>query len=330
MHFYPQKWVQPIQAASTRFPNHKHALHAEVGHVLERTLLPGHTLKLGKNMGTFYIERLLGTGSDGNVYAVQGYQHRGHFALKILPLKTNPRHEIERHIKLQRRVQGDYVIAIYDALFTLEHAYILFECGSKHSLEVRLCEDAAQAKPLDIPCIWSWFYDMAQAVAHCHANNIVHGDIKPDNFIFSNREKSNTEQQLYPRVKLTDFGLSSESEQTTASLATITHMAPEQLRGAAPSFASDMWSLGVSLFRMLVGIEPYYDDTPEQMARRLLQHQPQFTQQDLAQVLQIRGVALDKRQTLLELTNRLLAVFPWERLDANTLLARYPKDLFKT
>lgn len=320
--------MRSIRAGTHRFPNYKYALQTETTYPSVQAFLPGQFLKLGKNMGTFYVERVLGTGSDGTVYEVQGYQHRGHFALKILSLKTHARHEIERQVKLQRRVQGPYVIAIYDVLYTSEHAYILFECGKKRNLELQLCDDAARATPVDLNCIWSFFYEMVQAVAHCHANNIVHGDIKPDNFVFSKQSDNRLTIQDDLDLKLTDFSMAFESQNAKPSLTTITHMAPEQLRGQSPSFATDMWSLGISLFRMLVGIEPYYDDTPEQMARRLLQHRPQFTQQDLQQVLQFRGVSLAQQELILDLMDSLLAVLPWERIDAKTLLTRYPKTLF--
>ena len=84
-----------------------------------------------------------------------------------------------------------------------------------------------------------------QAINHCHAQNIVHRDIKPDNIMITN---NNT-------VRLIDFGLSKASRnnrQLTTMAGTPYYMAPEVLEGSY-SKKADIWSLGVLLYTLVCG-----------------------------------------------------------------------------
>jgi calcium-dependent protein kinase len=88
-----------------------------------------------------------------------------------------------------------------------------------------------------------------QAINHCHAQGIVHRDIKPDNIMITNSET----------VRLIDFGLSKASKNNrnlTTVAGTPYYMAPEVLEGSY-SQKADIWSLGVLLYTLVCGYLPF-------------------------------------------------------------------------
>jgi serine/threonine-protein kinase len=103
---------------------------------------------------------------------------------------------------------------------------------------------------------------VAEGLAHAHAEGIVHRDIKPHN-IFASRDG---------RVKLGDFGLARPVDQATeltvagAALGTSYYMSPEQAEGREVDQRSDIYSLGVTAWHLLTGEPPYTGTTPVSIA----------------------------------------------------------------
>jgi hypothetical protein len=98
---------------------------------------------------------------------------------------------------------------------------------------------------------------MLDGLQHLHAHGVVHGDLKPGNVLVGHDGV----------VRLADFGLVNTSDfVTTGVVGTIQYLAPELHRGDAPSPASDLYAVGVMLFRLLTGQYPYerYDAPPPQ------------------------------------------------------------------
>ena len=93
------------------------------------------------------------------------------------------------------------------------------------------------------------FKQMVEAVAHCHRNNIVHRDIKLENFLLNINEET---QKIY--VKLTDFGISRKmkpGKMMCGCKGTLYTMAPEIISDKLYDQTCDVWSLGVVLFELL-------------------------------------------------------------------------------
>jgi serine/threonine-protein kinase len=92
---------------------------------------------------------------------------------------------------------------------------------------------------------------VAAAVAAAHGCGLVHRDVKPDNVMLAG-----------PMIKVIDFGLAAgigrlPAQPVGPASGTVTHMAPEQLRGEAAHPANDMYALGVLLYQMLTGHLPW-------------------------------------------------------------------------
>ena len=102
----------------------------------------------------------------------------------------------------------------------------------------------------------SYMRQLFQAINHCHAQNIVHRDIKPDNIMITDDN----------RVRLIDFGLAVESKRRdlTEIAGTPYYMAPEVIKSTYGK-QSDLWSLGVVLYTLVSGYLPFQGDTPQQV-----------------------------------------------------------------
>ena len=120
---------------------------------------------------------------------------------------------------------------------------------------------------------------IADALAHAHARNIIHRDIKPSNILVSN-------QQGETRFVLADFGVSRMSQgiQTVKRVAgTYQYMAPEQLRGR-PCEQSDLWSLGVCSYVLLTGNKPFTSNTLDSLSKEILLSSPKLISETNAQI----------------------------------------------
>jgi serine/threonine protein kinase len=273
-------------------------------------------IDLGAPFGRVRVEAELGAGAFGRVLAVRGAGVPGAAALKVIDLTKQTRQQVLREAHLQRDCASPHVIAAQPPAFTARRGYILMELGLRQSVEGALRSLQHGGRRLPVAVVLRWFFAMVRAVHSCHARSVVHRDLKPDNFVLTGRGK------MFERVpKLTDFGLATREPWTDAEpVGTVTHLAPELLDRAPASIASDAWGLGVNLYRMLVGIEPYYDDSPALIERRLAWKMPQFTLDDLDAYMVTQGAAPALRTQVCDLVRALLAFDPAERPTPAALL----------
>eukprot|EP00930_Biecheleria_cincta_P057009 TRINITY_DN43018_c0_g1_i1.p1 TRINITY_DN43018_c0_g1~~TRINITY_DN43018_c0_g1_i1.p1 ORF type:complete len:303 (-),score=37.38 TRINITY_DN43018_c0_g1_i1:18-926(-) len=127
------------------------------------------------------------------------------------------------------------------------------------------------AIPFKVEALPGLFHDMMSGVAHLHALQIAHRDVKPENFLFSDSDGT---------LKLADFGLAASVAHGPLQgvFGTAPYMAPEMLCGLQYNEAIDIWSVGAVYFLMISGDFPYMppEMTPQAMKNAIRQNTPEL------------------------------------------------------
>ena len=202
----------------------------------------------GQTLGKYKIIAPLGSGGFGTVYLAQDTWIDKKVAIKVPHRQGLDFGELLREPRLLASVSHPNIVAIttaekQDSVFFIVMEYVQGETleniiGMKGSLELN--------RALDFTC------QICNAVDHAHRQGVIHRDLRPANVMV-------TENDM---VKVADFGTSRFLEiaaHGTTVIGSPPYMAPEQFHGKAV-FASDIYSLGVTMYQMLTGLLPY--DTP--------------------------------------------------------------------
>ena len=199
----------------------------------------------------------IGRGSHGIVYKAYN-EERPHknLALKIID-DTRNIDSLLVEPELLSRLNHPNIINLEDYFLHAGKLVLVTEYINGIDLQSYL----EQRGRLTVEEIKVFLTQMADALAHAHANNIIHRDIKLGNILVTGNDHNR-------RFVLVDFGISRMAEgiQTVRRIAgTYYYMAPEQLRGR-PCEKSDLWALGVCAYTMLTGIKSFEADTEENLS----------------------------------------------------------------
>lgn len=211
---------------------------------------PSRPLRIGSRLDKYRLLRRLGEGGFATVYSAQDTIEDRRVALKIpnshYVRNTQTIDDMQREVRIMARLQHPGVLPLKDARFIDGHFVMAFPLGEE-TLADRLGRRIARATAVSL------VVQMIQAVAYAHENKVLHRDIKPENFIlFPNHE-----------LRLTDFGLAriQRGSHDESASGTLGYMAPEQAMGH-PTYRSDVFSLGLVIYRVLAGELPQYPFTP--------------------------------------------------------------------
>jgi tetratricopeptide (TPR) repeat protein len=170
----------------------------------------------------------------------------------------------EREAKSVARLQHPNIVTVYDLGYDAQGApYIAMEYLKGQDLEHRIRRDPLTFREkLDVVA------QTCRGLAHAHKNGIVHRDIKPANvFITESGE-----------AKIMDFGVArwqqSSHTQTGAVLGTADYMSPEQIRGQKVDGRSDIFSVGVILYRLLTNKKPFAGENIQSVFFKVLNQEP--------------------------------------------------------
>ncbi|WP_166820542.1 serine/threonine-protein kinase [Thalassoroseus pseudoceratinae] len=202
-------------------------------------------LKSRQRLGKYRIEQRLADGGFGAVFRAMDTIEGIRVAIKVPHqhvLNDDVLEDFRREVRLTARLDHNNILSLKNASFIDDYFVIVFPLGEK-SLADRLRSRMSLKTVLELSD------QMIEAVAYAHRQKIIHCDIKPENFI------------LFPgnRVRLTDFGIAKVAQKTikASGSGTVGYMSPEQAMGK-PSSRSDVFSLGLCIYRMLTGNLPEY------------------------------------------------------------------------
>jgi serine/threonine protein kinase len=225
--------------------------------------------------GRYRLERLIGKGGMGAVYAAQDLRLGRSVAVKILLGRAFGQpaalRRFRREAHAAARLNHPNIVSIYDfGSLEGQGAYLVME--RVHGATLRAELDRTAVMPLG--AVIDWFDPLLEGLQAAHGHGIVHRDLKPENVI-GRRDG--------PRlaVKILDFGLAKfqvaelpTSGTVTAEgavLGTLGYMSPEQLLGGDIDPRSDIFSVGVMLVEALTGRKPFEG---ESYAERTLSRAP--------------------------------------------------------
>lgn len=225
-----------------------------------------HAEKLtGKTLGVYRCDTLLGRGAMGAVYLAFHQQLERRCALKVLSPKyvetdadyvNRFRQEAIAVANLHHpNVVMAYAVGKHDELHFLEMEFV-----AGHSLQ-KVLDTRPRLAPADALRITA---EIADGLAAAHRTGLIHRDVKPENVLLTK------ESHGLGRAKIGDFGLAKRvrgrGEKVFDGLVGTPHyMAPELFTGAIASPSTDMYALGVCLYRMVTGRLPFNGKTVKQL-----------------------------------------------------------------
>ena len=224
--------------------------------------------------GRYRLEQLIGTGGMASVFRATDETLERTVAIKVFrPGATDPadgaRRESEK--KLLASLSHPALVTLFDAhLSNDDRAYLVMEYVDGGTLESRL--DQGPIAPIDAAALAA---DLGEALHVAHRAGIVHRDVKPSNILL--RPPLAPDHSF--RAILADFGIAYlvDTARVTVpgmAMGTAAYISPEQVRGAEPSPASDVYSLGLVLIEALTGKRAFPQQSPHEAIAARLSMQP--------------------------------------------------------
>jgi serine/threonine-protein kinase len=202
----------------------------------------------GQTVGKYRILSPLGSGGFGSVYLAEDTWIDKKVAIKVPHRQNLDFGELLREPRLLASLSHPNIVTVLTAEKQDDVFFIVMEYVPGDTLEAVIEREGTidLARALDYTC------QICNAMDHAHKQGIIHRDLRPGNVLV-------TEHGL---IKVADFGTSRFLEiaaHGTTVIGSPPYMAPEQFQGKAV-FASDIYSLGVTMYEMFTGVLPY--DTP--------------------------------------------------------------------
>lgn len=211
----------------------------------------------GQRVGKYRILSPLGSGGFGAVYLAEDTWIDKRVALKVPHRQNLDFGELLREPRLLASLNHPNIVGILTAEKEEGVFFIVMEYVPGETLEALIEREG----PLDLGRALDYGCQICNAVDHAHRQGVIHRDLRPANVLV-------TEDGL---LKVADFGTSRFLEiaaHGTTVIGSPPYMAPEQFQGKAV-FASDIYSLGVTLYQLVTGTLPYEAPAPTDLDRLL-------------------------------------------------------------
>ena len=217
---------------------------------------------IGQLISNYKIISVIGEGGMGVVYLAEHIHLSRKVAIKSLHKKLISNNNIKERFKNEAatlsQIEHQNIVKLYDYVEREDGLYLIMEYVEGIPLDEFIKKESGPIKEEGTIKIMD---GLLSGFSYAHKKNIVHRDVKPSNVIIS---------RDFSVVKILDFGiakiLGEDSRNLTkdgTQMGTIYYMSPEQVKGVKLDQRSDIYSLGVTLFQIITGINPYESLTTE-------------------------------------------------------------------
>ena len=220
---------------------------------------------IGKMLDNRYeLVEFIGKGGMALVYRAVNHRTRHHVAVKILRPEFNQDQEFlgrfDREATTASKMSHHNIVNLLDVGVDGDIHFLVMEYVKGRTLK----EVIAQKGALPPAVAAQIGIRILSAMQHAHKNGIIHRDIKPQNILV----------HADGHIKVGDFGIARVAGSNTISsddsvMGSVHYFSPEQAKGEAVTFSSDLYSVGVVLYEMLTAQPPFEGETPVAIA---LQH----------------------------------------------------------
>jgi hypothetical protein len=223
--------------------------------------------------GRYLLRELLGKGSTGEVWLAEDPQIGRSVAVKILNLPSGLgkddiaewEQRFTREARASGRLSHPGIVAVHDVGKTDGgRPFIVMELVQGHSLDGIMKQGPLPAHEAAL----IWGAQVAEALDAAHAQGIVHRDIKPANILID----------AHGCARIADFGIArlAESDLTREGLflGSPAYASPEQVRGIGVDGRSDLFSLGATMYALLVGVRPFRGEDLSSLAYAICHQEP--------------------------------------------------------
>lgn len=235
--------------------------------------------RLGRSVGRYSIVAPLGKGAMGDVYLAEDSTLRRKVAIKFLHAEAvadeHAQKRLIREAQAAATLDHPNICQIHEVGTDDGQSFIVMQYVDGETLTSRM-----RRKPLTIDEALAIAAQLADALSEAHSRRVIHRDIKPSNIMVTARGQAT----------LMDFGIAkfvaqrspletvAENESTLTEpgvlLGTVPYMSPEQVRGEELDGRSDVFSLGVVLYEMVSGRQPFSADSAAGTLSAILTHDP--------------------------------------------------------
>ena len=279
-------------------------------------------------IGKYPVLRPLGHGPEGSTYLAHDPFAGRDVAIKVFDptaaavpqAERRFRHALMSEAAAVGRLSHPHIAALHDLVMDDEICYVVMEHVPGHDLGI-CCESAAL---LPLGQALEIVFKSALALEYAHQHGVLHRNLKPSNILV----RRGTE------IKVSDFVCARAERYASGALpapAALIHMSPEQLQDLPVTHQSDIYALGVIMYRLLTGRQPFYGSSDPELVQRIVTETPvlpSLHRPDLPAALE--AVIMRALERDLGLRYATWADFNAELSDAYRLAAQAPGDASDT